>query len=102
MISKHLIFLLQKSNTRVNLINEHIMWTLLTLFLHLFDLSEALEKMKGVYEKNSQMGDPSSLEPRITETSYKIGQLKGELVKYEVIMILRTHMYTNTVWYFGF
>ncbi|XP_037545736.1 cdc42-interacting protein 4 homolog [Nematolebias whitei] len=47
------------------------------------DQSEALEKMKGVYEKNSQMGDPSSLEPRITETSYKIGQLKGELVKYE-------------------
>ncbi|XP_017285496.1 thyroid hormone receptor interactor 10b [Kryptolebias marmoratus] len=47
------------------------------------DQSEALEKMKGVYEQNPQMGDPSSLEPRITETSQKIGQLKGELVKYE-------------------
>lgn len=53
-------------------------------FLRVFDLSDALEKMKGVYEQNPQMGDPSSLEPQITETSQKISQLRGELVKYEV------------------
>ncbi|XP_074520240.1 thyroid hormone receptor interactor 10b isoform X1 [Halichoeres trimaculatus] len=47
------------------------------------DQSEALEKMKGVYEQNPQMGDPSSLEPQITETAQNIGRLRGELTKYE-------------------
>ncbi|XP_062243817.1 cdc42-interacting protein 4 homolog isoform X2 [Platichthys flesus] len=47
------------------------------------DESEALDKMKGVYEKNPQMGDPSSLEPQITETTQNLGRLKGELAKYE-------------------
>ncbi|XP_056135472.1 cdc42-interacting protein 4 homolog [Lampris incognitus] len=47
------------------------------------DQSEALEKMKGVYEQNPQMGDPSSLEPQISETAQNIGRLKGELTKYE-------------------
>lgn len=54
-------------------------------FLLLFEISEALEKMKGVYEQNPQMGDPSSLEPQITETAQNIGRLRGELAKYEVI-----------------
>lgn len=53
----------------------------------LFDLSEALEKMKGVYEQNPQMGDPSSLEPQITETAHNLGRLRGELAKYEVITL---------------
>ncbi|XP_031719082.1 thyroid hormone receptor interactor 10b isoform X2 [Anarrhichthys ocellatus] len=47
------------------------------------DQSEALEKMKGVYEQNPQMGDPSSLEPQISETAQNIGRLTGELAKYE-------------------
>ncbi|KAG8014623.1 Cdc42-interacting protein 4-like protein, partial [Nibea albiflora] len=47
------------------------------------DQSEALEKMKGVYEQNPQMGDPSSLEPQITETAQNLGRLRGELTKYE-------------------
>lgn len=61
-------------------------------FLLLSDLSEALEKMKGVYEQNPQMGDPASLEPQITETAQNIGRLRGELAKYEVI----THILTYT------
>lgn len=40
--------------------------------------------MKGVYEQNKNMGDPSSLEPQITETTQNIGRLRGELTKYEV------------------
>ncbi|CAL1600849.1 unnamed protein product [Knipowitschia caucasica] len=47
------------------------------------DSSEALEKMKSVYATNPGLGDPSSLEPSISETAQKIGKLKGELVKYE-------------------
>uniref|UniRef100_A0A3Q2VZ08 Thyroid hormone receptor interactor 10b n=1 Tax=Haplochromis burtoni TaxID=8153 RepID=A0A3Q2VZ08_HAPBU len=46
-------------------------------------VSEALEKMKGVYEQNPQMGDPSSLEPRILEMTKDMGRLRGELAKYE-------------------
>lgn len=44
---------------------------------------EALKKMKGVYEKTPQMGDPASLEPRITETLNNIERLKLEVQKYE-------------------
>ncbi|KAM4751279.1 thyroid hormone receptor interactor 10b [Anableps anableps] len=47
------------------------------------DSGEALDKMRGVYEQNPQMGDPSSLEPQITQTSQNIGRLRGELAKYE-------------------
>lgn len=47
------------------------------------DQSEALEKMKGVYKQNPQMGDSSSLEPQITETAQSMSRLRGELAKYE-------------------
>lgn len=40
--------------------------------------------MKDVYEKTPQMGDPASLEPRITETLNSIERLKLEVQKYEV------------------
>lgn len=45
---------------------------------------EALKKMKDVYEKTPQMGDPASLEPRIAETLSNIERLKLEVQKYEV------------------
>uniref|UniRef100_A0A3Q2NP69 Thyroid hormone receptor interactor 10a n=1 Tax=Fundulus heteroclitus TaxID=8078 RepID=A0A3Q2NP69_FUNHE len=50
------------------------------------DQSEALGKMKDVYEKNPQMGDPASLATQISQTSQNIERLKGELNKYEVIL----------------
>uniref|UniRef100_A0A8C8GQ71 Cdc42-interacting protein 4 homolog n=1 Tax=Oncorhynchus tshawytscha TaxID=74940 RepID=A0A8C8GQ71_ONCTS len=49
------------------------------------DQSEALEKMKDVYEKNSQMGDPASLSPQINQTAQNMERLRGELNKYEVM-----------------
>ncbi|XP_050963853.1 thyroid hormone receptor interactor 10b [Labeo rohita] len=48
------------------------------------DQSEALMRMKGVYEQNSQLGDPSSLQPQITQTAHNIAKLRGELNKYQV------------------
>lgn len=63
----------------------------INVFLLLFEISDALEKMKGVYEQNPQMGDPSSLEPQITETAQNIGRLRGELAKYEVITQIFTY-----------
>ncbi|KAK2502132.1 hypothetical protein MC885_014288 [Smutsia gigantea] len=42
-----------------------------------------LKKMKDVYEKTPQMGDPTSLEPQITETLNNIERLKLEVQKYE-------------------
>ncbi|XP_062388832.1 cdc42-interacting protein 4 homolog isoform X2 [Sardina pilchardus] len=47
------------------------------------DQSEALGKMKDVYEKNPQMGDPASLAPQINQTTQNIERLRGELGKYE-------------------
>ncbi|XP_032442952.1 cdc42-interacting protein 4 homolog isoform X4 [Xiphophorus hellerii] len=47
------------------------------------DQSEALGKMKDVYEKNPQMGDPASLATQISQTSQNIERLRGELNKYE-------------------
>lgn len=47
--------------------------------------SEALGKMKDVYEKNPQMGDPASLASQINQTSQNIERLRGEQSKYEVI-----------------
>uniref|UniRef100_A0AAQ4QC47 Thyroid hormone receptor interactor 10a n=1 Tax=Gasterosteus aculeatus aculeatus TaxID=481459 RepID=A0AAQ4QC47_GASAC len=45
----------------------------------------ALGKMKDVYEKNPQMGDPASLASQISQTSQNMERLTGERVKYEVI-----------------
>uniref|UniRef100_A0A3Q2CZ67 Thyroid hormone receptor interactor 10a n=1 Tax=Cyprinodon variegatus TaxID=28743 RepID=A0A3Q2CZ67_CYPVA len=50
------------------------------------DQSEALGKMKDVYEKNPQMGDPAILTTQISQTSQNIERLRGELNKYEVIL----------------
>lgn len=63
---------------------EEIFTKSLLFFLSLF--SEALGKMKDVYEKNPQMGDPASLAPQINQTSQKIEQLRGDMSKYEVIL----------------
>ncbi|GCC29276.1 cdc42-interacting protein 4 homolog isoform X2 [Chiloscyllium punctatum] len=48
------------------------------------DQSEALDKMKDVYQRNPQMGDPNSLEPRIMETNQQIDRLRNEIQKYEM------------------
>ncbi|CAI5675789.1 unnamed protein product [Oreochromis niloticus] len=47
------------------------------------DQSEALGKMKDVYEKNPQMGDPASLASQINQTSQNLERLRGEQSKYE-------------------
>ncbi|XP_053550009.1 formin-binding protein 1-like isoform X2 [Bombina bombina] len=47
------------------------------------DQKEALNKMKDVYEKNPQMGDPSSLQPKLAETMNNIERLKMEIHKNE-------------------
>ncbi|KAL1004959.1 hypothetical protein UPYG_G00052690 [Umbra pygmaea] len=47
------------------------------------DQSDALEKMRGVYEQNPQLGNPACLEPQIHETAQNLAHLRGELHKYE-------------------
>uniref|UniRef100_A0A671VPE7 Formin binding protein 1-like n=1 Tax=Sparus aurata TaxID=8175 RepID=A0A671VPE7_SPAAU len=48
------------------------------------DQRDALNKMKDVYEKNPQMGDPSSLQPKISETICNMEKLRSEIHKNEV------------------
>ncbi|KYO37558.1 formin-binding protein 1-like [Alligator mississippiensis] len=47
------------------------------------DQRDALNKMKDVYQKTPQMGDPASLEPKIAETLSTIEKLRLEIQKYE-------------------
>lgn len=55
----------------------------------MFDLTfsftrDALTKMKDVYIKNPQMGDPTSVDPRLTEIATNIEKLQSEVQKFEV------------------
>ncbi|XP_008327520.2 cdc42-interacting protein 4 homolog isoform X1 [Cynoglossus semilaevis] len=69
------------------------------------DQSEALGKMKDVYEKNPQMGDPASLASQISHTSQNIERLRRDLGKYETWLAeaggrgetlrYKTHMFNN-------
>ncbi|KAM8874055.1 formin-binding protein 1-like isoform 1-T1 [Spinachia spinachia] len=47
------------------------------------DQRDALNKMKDVYEKNPQMGDPTSLQPKISETMCNMEKLRSEIHKNE-------------------
>ncbi|XP_038600599.1 formin-binding protein 1-like isoform X2 [Tachyglossus aculeatus] len=47
------------------------------------DQKDALNKMKDVYEKNPQMGDPCSLQPKLAETMSNIDRLRMEIHKNE-------------------
>ncbi|XP_033855789.3 formin-binding protein 1-like isoform X2 [Acipenser ruthenus] len=47
------------------------------------DQRDALNKMKDVYEKNPQMGDPGSLQPKIAETMSNMDRLRVEIQKNE-------------------
>lgn len=40
--------------------------------------------MKDVYIKNPQMGDPTSVDPRLTEIAQNIEKLQFEAQKFEV------------------
>ncbi|XP_055077384.1 formin-binding protein 1-like isoform X2 [Periophthalmus magnuspinnatus] len=47
------------------------------------DQREALNKMKDVYGKNHKLGDPSSLEPKISETICNMEKLRSEIHRHE-------------------
>ncbi|KAM9821005.1 formin-binding protein 1 isoform 6-T6 [Neosynchiropus ocellatus] len=47
------------------------------------DQRDALAKMKDVYVKNPQMGDPASVDPRLSEISQNIEKLQFEVQKFE-------------------
>ncbi|XP_028827174.1 formin-binding protein 1 isoform X7 [Denticeps clupeoides] len=47
------------------------------------DQRDALTKMKDVYIKNPQMGDPASLDPRLGEIAQNIDRLQTEAQKFE-------------------
>lgn len=47
-------------------------------------LRDAITKMKDVYLKNPQMGDPASLDHKLTEVTQNIEKLRLEAQKFEV------------------
>lgn len=65
-------------------------------------LRDALTKMKDVYIKNPQMGDPASVDPRLTEIGLNIEKLQSEVQKFEVSPPLGAHLCWQSlvVWFF--
>lgn len=55
-----------------------------TVSCSLFLSRDAITKMKDVYLKNPQMGDPASLDHKLTEVSQNIEKLRLETQKFEV------------------
>ncbi|XP_031434189.1 formin-binding protein 1 isoform X16 [Clupea harengus] len=47
------------------------------------DQRDALTKMKDVYIKNPQMGDPTSLDPRLSEIAVNVDKLQAEAQKFD-------------------
>lgn len=47
-------------------------------------LRDAITKMKDVYLKNPQMGDPASLDHKLAEVTQNIERLRLETQKFEV------------------
>lgn len=60
----------------------YVIFIIIVGFLYVF--RDALIKMKDVYEKNPQMGDPGSLQPKLTETMSNMDRLRMEIHKNEV------------------
>ncbi|KAI3368490.1 hypothetical protein L3Q82_025507 [Scortum barcoo] len=78
-LNKELQKEMDQSNKLLIVINpsQQLMLTLLV------SLRDALNKMKDVYEKNPQMGDPNSLQPKISETICNMEKLRSEIHKNE-------------------
>uniref|UniRef100_A0A8D0AQ69 Formin binding protein 1 n=1 Tax=Sander lucioperca TaxID=283035 RepID=A0A8D0AQ69_SANLU len=60
------------------------------------DQRDALTKMRDVYVKNPQMGDPASVDPRLSEIGQNIEKLQFEAQKFEVIYLLLRSKPTST------
>ena len=50
----------------------------------MFFIRDGMQKMKDVYQKNTALGDPGSIDKQLEENAQKLDQLRGELQKYEV------------------
>lgn len=47
---------------------------------------DGLIKMKGVYENNSHLGDPLTVQNELKECEHKLEKLKNELRKYQILL----------------
>lgn len=59
---------------------------------------DALTKMKEVYVKNPQMGDPNSVDPRLGEIANNIEKLQAEAQKFEVRVNEHLEIYIAQAW----
>jgi predicted nucleic acid-binding Zn-ribbon protein len=47
---------------------------------------DGLIKMKGVYESNTLLGDPQTVQGELKECEHKLEKLKNELRKYQILL----------------
>lgn len=48
--------------------------------------SDGLMKMKGVYEANSMLGDPRTVEEQLNESVNRLDRLRHELLRYQKLL----------------
>uniref|UniRef100_A0A3P8VGI4 Formin-binding protein 1-like n=1 Tax=Cynoglossus semilaevis TaxID=244447 RepID=A0A3P8VGI4_CYNSE len=77
----------KKLQTRINNINQEIQREK--------EQRNALLKMREVYEQSPQMGDPSSVEPRLEEVKHSLQRLEEELRRHQVLYIHPDGSYTE-------
>jgi hypothetical protein len=49
-------------------------------------VKDGLIKMKGVYESNSVLGDPQTVQNELKDCEHKLEKLKSELRRYQVLL----------------
>jgi formin-binding protein 1 len=47
---------------------------------------DGLIKMKGVYESNTFLGDPQTIQGELKECEHKLEKLKNEIRKYQILL----------------
>lgn len=47
---------------------------------------DGLIKMKGVYESNTFLGDPQTIQGELKECEHKLEKLKNEMRKYQILL----------------
>ncbi|XP_073981707.1 formin-binding protein 1-like Cip4 isoform X3 [Rhodnius prolixus] len=57
---------------------------------------DGLMKMKGVYEQNSLLGDPMSVEGQLNESGHRLDKLRQELHKYQSYLEENNHTPVHT------
>ena len=69
-------------------VQSHIITAIISAYHHLVDFFDrtAMEKMRGIYEKNPSLGDPKQVAQQLIETQDKIELASREIEEFRVCL----------------